>query len=232
MKKKNFRIFMLLSLALFFTCGTEKAKEDVITTGSLFKELIDLARLAQFPEPAFRTVQFSSYDRRSKIPGGPDWFANSDGFGNEPKPNFEKVLEEPDAEGIGEYLIADVRGPGAIVRLWSAAITGKIRLFIDGRPSPLYDGPAVDFFHRVYDLFPQAEKLNREQLRKTVYQRDACYAPIPFAKGIRIIWTGDLKTLHFYQIQVRLYEPGTKVISFSPDDLTTYGDTIDQVAAA
>ncbi len=232
MKKKNLCLFLLLSSVLFFACSTETAKKDVITTGSLFKELIDLASLAQFPEPAFRTVQFSSYDRRSKIPGGPDWFANSDGFGKEPIPNFEKVLKEPDEEGIGEYLIADVRGPGAIVRLWSAAITGKIRLFIDGRPSPLYDGPAIDFFHRVYDSFPQAEKLKMERLRKTVYQRDACYAPIPFAERIRIVWTGDLKTLHFYQVQVRLYEPGTKVISFSPDDLTTYGNTIDQVAAA
>lgn len=232
MKKKYFRIFMLFSTALFFACGTERTEKDVITTGSLIKELSDLARLVQFPEPAFRTVQFSSYDRRSKIPGGPDWFANSDGFGNEPKPNFEKVLKEPDEEGIGEYLIADVRGPGAIVRLWSAAITGKIRLYIDGRPSPLYDGPAIDFFHRVYDGFPQAERLNMERFRKTVYQRDACYAPIPFTKGIRIVWTGDLKTLHFYQVQVRLYEPGTKVISFSPDDLAAYSDTIDQVTEA
>jgi hypothetical protein len=232
MKKRYFKIFVLLSAALFFACSTETAKKDVITTGSLFKEMIDLGRLAQFPKPAFRTAQFSSYDRRSKIPGGPGWFANSDGFGREPLPNFETVLKEPDEEGIGEYLIADVRGPGAVVRLWSAAITGKIRLFIDGRPSPLYDGPANDFFHRVYDSFPQSEKLNTERFRKTVYQRDACYAPIPFANRIRIIWTGDLKTLHFYQLQFRLYEPGTRVVSFSPDDLTTYLDTIDQVTEA
>ena len=232
MKKKYFKLFILLSTALFFACSTKIEKNDVITTGSLFKELIDLASLAQFPDPAFRTVQFSSYDRRSRIPGGPDWFANSDGFGKEPIPNFEQVLKEPDEEGIGEYLIADVKGPGAIVRLWSAAITGKIRLFIDGGSSPLYDGSAVDFFHRAYDGFPQSEKLNRERFRKTVYQRDACYAPIPFAKRIRIVWTGDLETLHFYQVQFRLYEPGTKVISFSPDDLTAYLDTIDQVTAA
>ncbi|HQI29008.1 MAG TPA: hypothetical protein PLT20_13060, partial [Sedimentisphaerales bacterium] len=87
-----------------------------ITTESLFQEMIDMANLARFPSPAFRTLQFSSYDRRSKLPGGPDWFANSDGFGGEPIPNFEKVLRAPDADGVGEYLIADIEGPGAVVR--------------------------------------------------------------------------------------------------------------------
>ena len=74
--------------------------------------MIDMARLTRFPDPAYRMVQFSSFDRRSQLPGGPEWFANSDGFGGEPIPNFEKVLKEPDENGIGEYLIAEVVGPG------------------------------------------------------------------------------------------------------------------------
>ncbi|MBN2129527.1 MAG: hypothetical protein JW741_08520, partial [Sedimentisphaerales bacterium] len=56
------------------------------TTGSLFEEMVAMEGLARFPEPAFRMVQFSSYDHRSRLPGGPDWFANSDGFGGEPIP--------------------------------------------------------------------------------------------------------------------------------------------------
>jgi len=95
-----------------------------------------MANLATFPKPVFRTVQFSSYDHRSRLPGGPDWFANSDGFGGEPIPNFEKVLRAPDANGIGEYLIADAKGPGAIVRLWTAAISGSVRVYIDGSQTP------------------------------------------------------------------------------------------------
>jgi len=130
----------------------------VITTESLFQEMVDMTRLATFPHPAFRTVQFSSYDRRSKVPGGPDWFANSDGFGGEPIPNFEKVLKEPNDRGIGEYLVADVQGPGAIVRLWTAAISGEIRVFIDGAKTPVYDGPANGFFHRPYDEFEQIKE--------------------------------------------------------------------------
>jgi hypothetical protein len=108
-------ILVSVALALGSTLpAQEQNVRPVITTGSLFEEMVDLAGLASFPDPHFRTVQFSSYDRRSRLPGGPDWFANSDGFGGEPIPNFEKVLKEPDQTGMGEYLIADLDGPGAV----------------------------------------------------------------------------------------------------------------------
>jgi len=232
MKKIYYSIFIVAFIISFLSCRTKTLEKDAITTGSLFKEMIDLAGLADFPDPAYRAVQYSSFDRRSRLPGGPDWFANSDGFGKEPIPNFEKVLKEPDEEGIGEYLIADVKGPGAIVRLWSAAITGKIKLFIDDQPSPLFDGPSIGFFHSVYDSFPEVKNLNKDRLKKTIYQRDAAYTPIPFAKGMRLVWIGDLQTIHFYQVGVRLYEEGTKVISFSPEDLATYSETINRVTAS
>jgi hypothetical protein len=103
-----------------------------IDTGVLLREMIDLPRLAEFPQPAFKTVQFSSYDRQSSLPGGPGWFANNDGFGGEENPNFEAVAREPDQDGVGEYVICDVEGPGAIVRTWTAAMTGTIRLHLDG----------------------------------------------------------------------------------------------------
>ncbi|MBN1507153.1 MAG: DUF2961 domain-containing protein [Sedimentisphaerales bacterium] len=204
----------------------------IITTGSLFEEMVDMARLASFPEPAFRTVQFSSYDHRSRLPGGPDWFANADGFGGEPIPNFEKVLEAPDANGVGEYLVADVKGPGAIVRLWTAAISGHIRMYLDGSQTPVYDGSADDFFHRPYDHFPQIRDIDTDRFRRTIYQRDASYAPIPFARGLRVIWTGNIKEIHFYHLQVRLYEDGATVASFRPEDIHTYQETIDRVTLA
>jgi hypothetical protein len=194
--------------------------------------MADMANLASFPEPAFRTVQFSSYDRRSRLPGGPDWFANSDGFGSEPIPNFEQVLRAPDANGIGEYLIADVKGPGAIVRLWTAAISGDLRAYIDGSHSALYQGSADAFFRRPYDHFAQINDINVNRFRETVYQRDASYAPIPFAKSLRVIWTGNVKQIHFYQLQVRRYEEGARVVSFRPDDIHTYREMIDRVTQA
>ncbi|KPK84067.1 MAG: hypothetical protein AMS27_10940, partial [Bacteroides sp. SM23_62_1] len=159
MNRNLFRmtVLLLFILSLPAYCQDEASK-NVITTGSLFEELIDLDRLAQFPDPGYRILQFSSYDRRSNLPGGLYWFANSDGFGNEPIPNFEKVLREPDENGIGEYLMMDVEGSGAIVRLWTAAISGNIRLYIDNNKEPLYDGDAITFLQRTYDIFPENEQ--------------------------------------------------------------------------
>ncbi len=209
-----------------------------MTTGSLFEEMIDLEALARYPEPAFRTFQFSSTDRRSRVPGGPDWFANADGFGGEPVPNFEKVLKAPEgtgpAEGTGpgEYLMADVPGPGAIVRLWTASISGRVRLYLDDMESPLYDGEADPFFRRPYDVFPEMREVDGERFRTTVYQRDASYAPIPFAKRLRLVWVGKLDEIHFYHIEVRRYLPGTAVVSFHPQDIVRFKETIDRVTLA
>ena len=126
MRKRFLLCFVVASL---LHIRADASEPKAITTGSLLRQMIDMVGLASFPEPGYQTVQFSSYDHRSALPGGPDWFANSDGFGNEPVPNFEAVLEKPNDEGIGRYLICDVEGSGAIVRTWTAAIAGTIRVF-------------------------------------------------------------------------------------------------------
>jgi hypothetical protein len=203
-----------------------------MTTEDFFKEMIDLAGLTYFPDPPYRTVQFSSFDHRSILPGGPDWFANSDGFGGEPIPNFEEVIREAGEDGIGEYLMADVQGPGAIVRLWTAAINGQIKLYLDDQLEPVYDGPAQDFFQKTYDIFPEIENLDRKLLERAVYQRDASYTPIPFAARMRLVWIGNLKEIHFYQVGVRQYPEKTSIRSFSPPDLVAYKDSINKVIKA
>lgn len=232
--RKTWTVSILALTALPILAAWDGPAEppDSVTTGVLYEEMIDMVGLTKFPEPAYRTIQFSSYDRRSRLPGGPGWFANSDGFGREPIPGFEAVLREPGEDGIGEYLIADVEGPGALVRLWTARINGSVRLWLDGAEEPVYDGPAADFFQKPLDAYPQAADLDREVLERTLYQRDAAYTPIPFARHLRLVWTGDLQQLHFYQLEVRKYAPGTPVVTFSPEDLVTYRETIDRVTAA
>ncbi len=227
----RFLLFLILTTIWSGPGSARETAQGTITTESLFKEMTDLESLTRFPDPAYRTVQFSSFDRRSRLPGGPGWFANSDGFGGEPIPNFEKTLKEPGPDGIGEYLVADVKGPGAVVRLWSAAISGNVRLYIDDLSRPLYDGEAAPFFRRTYGCFSESSALDTDVLERTIYQRDAAYSPLPFRKNLRIVWIGNLKEIHFYQVGVRLYEPGTKLVSFSPRDLVTSSRTINDVLA-
>jgi hypothetical protein len=219
-------VTIMLLLPLATGCGPSS---EVVTTGRLYEQMIALEGLTNLPNPAYRTVQFSSHDRRSNVPGGADWFANSDGFGGEPLPGFEEVLSEAGEDSVGQYLMADVEGPGALVRLWTAAIDGTVQLWLDDAAEPIFDGPANDFFQKPLDAFPQAEGLNRENLERTIYQRDAAYAPMPFARRLRIIWTGNLHHIHFYQLEVRKYSPGTRVVTFIPDDLIAYRETIDRV---
>ncbi|MEW6249763.1 MAG: DUF2961 domain-containing protein [Planctomycetota bacterium] len=201
----------------------------LIDTRALLREMATLRHLADFPQPVYRTVQFSSYDRRSSVPGGPDWFANSDGFGGEPIPGFEAVVREPGDDGIGEYLVCDVQEPGAIVRTWTADIRGDLRVVLDRSDTPLYDGPAQDFLRCPYRALRGATE-DSDGLDDTFIQHEAAYCPIPFARGCRITWTGKLSDIHFYHVNVRLYEPAAAVRTFTPADLTANAAEIRRVA--
>ena len=147
-------------------------------------------------------------------------------------PEFRKNPQGARGIGLGEYLMADVPGPGAVVRLWTASISGRIRFYVDDMEHPLYEGEADAFFRRPYDVFPEMKAVDGGRFRSTVYQRDASYAPIPFAKRLRVIWIGKVDEIHFYHIQVRKYAAETAVVSFRPDDISKYKDTIDRVTLA
>ncbi len=203
---------------------------EPISTKSLLGEMIDTARLGNFPDPAYKTVQFSSYDRRSTLPGGPGWFANSDGFGNEPTPNFEAVLEEPEGDKPGRYLICDVPGPGAIVRTWSAAIEGTLRVVLDDADEPLFEGPANEFLQGGLQQLVLQTGMDAKLYQRTYRQRDACYFPIPFAQRCRIEWTANHRRIHFYEVQIRQYAATAHVVSLTKRQIPDLASTIQQVA--
>ncbi|MBI5383886.1 MAG: DUF2961 domain-containing protein [Verrucomicrobia bacterium] len=204
------------------------------TTGTLLKEMTDLARLARWPEPAYRTIQFSSYDRRSTTSEAPGWFSNADGFGREPVPGFLKVLREPREGQPGLYLLADVSGPGAIVRGWSAGMGGVLRVYLDPSAadasapggSLVWEGPAYEFLARRSSNYLKSSGLD-VATKNAFSQEDADYLPIPFARGLKVTWEGRLGELHFYHLQVRLYPQGTAVRSFDPKkDLSEFATSL------
>ena len=225
------RKLMHLPVLLFFVGISATASAETITTGTLVNDMVNMFRLADFPSPYYKTIQFSSYDHRSTVPDGEHWFKNSDGFGREPEPNFESVIKAPDSDGIGEYLLCDVEGPGVIVRVWTAAIRGTIRMYLDGSEEPVLDVPADDFLRRPYSCFAGDADAVKDILEGTFYQCNAAYCPIPFVKRCRIVWTGNVRQIHFYQVQFRLYEKDAKVATFQPGDLKTYENEIRHTAA-
>jgi hypothetical protein len=203
--------------------STLAAEASVVTTGTLLEEMIDLDRLARWPEPAYRTIQFSSYDRRSSTSEAPGWFSNADGFGGEPVAGFQKVLREAQGDQRGLYLVAEVAGPGAIARGWSAGMAGVLRVYLDpavdgsgsGEGTLIWQGPAFDFLARRSSHYLKSAGIGLDA-KDAFSQEDADYFPIPFARGLRVTWEGKLNELHFYHLQVRLYEKGTKVRTFDP----------------
>jgi len=208
-----------LAILFLLLCHTLTFSNSVITTAHLIDELIDMSGLTEFPEGNYKLIQFSSYDRRSIQRLHADWFNNSDGFGSEPIPNFISVLKEEKDGNDGEYLLADVKGPGAIVRSWTAAIKGNVRVYLDNEEKPIYEGSAESFFRYPYNTFINGTKITEELLKGSLYQRDSAYCPIPFSNSCKIVWIGKIKDIHFYHLMVRCYESGTVVQTFSPDDL-------------
>ncbi len=220
MRKNTFDGLRLITfLILPMLLNSCRQDPDIVNTSSLLKEMSDLSRLAEWPEHAYRTVQYSSYDRRSTHRDAAFWFANEDGFGNEPVPGFEEILKEPGKEGIGEYLICDLKGPGAIVRLWTAGISGNIRFYLDDTEEPVYEGSAEDFFWKTLDILSGQPGM-MDSLH-SFRQFDAVYFPIPFADRCRIEWIGDTKKIHFYHVGVRLYDPGIRVETLQRENISS-----------
>jgi hypothetical protein len=217
-------------VVLVAAAASAQSAQQAINTGMLLEEMKDLDALARFPKPAFRTIQFSSYDRRSTTPEAPGWLSNADGFGGEPIPGFMKMLWQPTSEKPGLFVVADVQGPGAIVRGWSAGMKGVLRVYVDTDPQDgkagegklIWEGSGYDFLAR--RSVNWLERLHIKLDTKNAFvQQDADYLPIPFARGLKITWEGRLDELHFYHVQVRRYPAGTAVQTFDPKkDLKEY----------
>ena len=83
------RLVAITFLALVAATATAgEPAQRVITTGTLLDEMKDLGALARWPMPAYRTVQFSSYDRRSTTPESPAGSRTPTASAGSPSPAF------------------------------------------------------------------------------------------------------------------------------------------------
>ncbi len=198
---------------------------------ALVGELVDLDRLASLPDPPFRAYLASSYDRRSKSAKDPaTWFANDDWASSE-DPNYVRL---ENVAGRREYVLLDVAGPGALVRLWSATPTGTLRVYLDGSPTPVIE-------ERLEDLLSGNGTIPRPFAYVAARGYNA-YFPVPFRTGCKVTVDelvandpfrgGPLKRF-YYQINYRIYPEVVRPLirTFRLSDFERVATEISRVAS-
>lgn len=193
---KGVCVFCVLCLTLcVFAHKSEAQKKKKLQLYSYVEELESLGRADCLP--MFRTdcpvEQISSYDTT----GG-----NDDGFSGK----YSYLYKEN-----GKLVIADLKGPGVINRIWTPTPTNDtLEFYFDGEKQARLKICFNDLFSgKVYPFV------------KPVCGNEAggfyCYFPIPYQKSCKVLFCGE--KLMFYQLQYRNL-PGYSVNSYT-GDLTT-----------
>ncbi|APY09415.1 hypothetical protein BWZ20_14355 [Winogradskyella sp. J14-2] len=197
---------------LIFLCGlyvlacntnnTDKS-QNYISYVDLVNKLTDLRQLAKLPEKGEKSAMWSSYDRASKIDSITgefiNWDANIDGL----RPQY--IRKE------GEYeVLAEMEGPGAIVRIWSASPRkGKVKIYIDGNDTPIIDESFIDYFKPSVPAFSYSG---------LVYETNAKgfnnYVSISYNKSCKIV--AELGWGQYYQFNYITFPDDVELEDFSP----------------
>ena len=179
-----------------------QAVDNPVTVETLLRKMSDPRWLAMPPEPGERTVQFSSYDRATRLEGGKivNPFANGD------VGQYLRVDGKGDRQ---EWVLAESQGPGYVSRIWSANPNGELRIYIDGNPTPALAAPFPAITNG--EIAPFGAPFGHDASRGR-----NLYFPFPFAKSIKITTT---KGKQYFQVSVTSLPAGTNVESYSEDVL-------------
>ncbi len=189
-------------LIVFYGCS----RTDEINLTTLLNEMADREQLANFPEPGYRCLQASSYNRESVSPGKPGWFADSDGTG---------FIRTEINDGREEWVIMEDQGPGVITKIWAVCfyygledtIGANVRFYLDGATEPVI---STNFFSLV-----KGQDFVKPPFAVKTTRAGNLHFPIPYAKSCKI--TMDKKA--FYNIvNYRKYPEGTLVRSFTMEE--------------
>jgi len=173
----NSRLITLL-LSVLFGLPCARADWDF---SSLLARTCSLNRL--YEDPGHRFNLASSYNRQ---------LMNRDAFGF--------IREEN-----GRFLMADIQGPGAVVRVWSANPEGKIWIYLDNAKEPLIEADFPELFRG--KIQPFVEPFVCVQRKGGERRYHWSYVPIPFSKSCRIY----LEKVRYFQAGYVRFAPDTKV---------------------
>jgi len=217
MKKSIFSIITMAAVAIL-SQTTSCRNEKIVTFRSLLREMAETETLTRLPDPFYRLVQFSSYDRRSIHPDSAGWFANND---------YTHFIREETNEDRREFVMLETDGPGAIVRWWMTfgnenALNSYIRVYIDGQPTPVIEGMAPQLIGEGV-LAPAPLSSSVSPLTEPQRRGYNLYLPIPFSGKCRITLENDSIIITpqrrtpsiYYNINTRIYEDGTRVESMN-----------------
>lgn len=228
MKPISHIVLLFCLLCAVAGCRSDRKPVDL---ASLLDEMVDRDALASYPDPSYVTRQFSSYDRASVRPDTSSWYANWD---------RTQFIRTDSIEGRREFVVFDAEGPGAITRFWVtvADYSGKgvLRFYIDGSATPQIEGEPLSILsgHKLVGA-----PLSTSVAEATDYLQRGhnLYLPIPYAKSCKITYEspsvkepGEFSgECFYYNINYRTYERGTRVVSFSMDELEKNRARIERV---
>ena len=183
-----------------------------VTCDMLLREMIDMERLSTVPHPGVECDQQSSYDRKSVTPGNEDWFANGD---------RGRFIREEKHDGRTEYVMAEMEGPGAILRLWSANPQdgGTIRIYIDDLDRPALEADFLALTSSQMPEFPDPFSGIRARGANL-------YFPMPYQERCKV--TVDIGKL-YYHVGYRTFPKGTEVEAFSMELMPRLRSTMGEV---
>src|SRR5690606_26250618 len=120
------------------------------------------------------------------------WFANGD------RGHYLRVED-------GRFVLAEVEGPGAVVRIWSANPAGRLSIELDGRV--VLEEDFLALVSGEVERFPPPFSAMRARGGNLYY-------PFPFRERMKITCSEGNQ---YYHVDVRRYPEGTDVRPWSED---------------
>ncbi len=223
--------FILLSVLISTGFTRAQKSQQKITFGSLLGELTNRESLSKLPLGEWTQHQASSYERLSVTPEDPEgWYANHD---------WNHFVRTEINSRRTEQVMLDVAGPGVITRIWNAgnpSLKAALRFYIDGDTIPAWEADHSGALLGENEAigYPLSALSVNEEMRKSKKSSKLghnLYAPIPFAKHIKITYEAPTERPEpaqgmFYNINYRLYHGNQALESLSKSTTSNYAKTL------
>jgi hypothetical protein len=191
--------FLLFVNIVIFCCHQSVSAQ--IRSVSVIEQLYRLDLLPAFKQ-SVKIASVSSYDRN----GG-----NDDGFNG----TYSFIRKE-----TGGLVIADLKGPGAITRIWTPTPSDDtVEFYFDGEAAPRISAKFIDLFSG--QQFPFLVPVSGVGAGGFY-----TYVPLPYQKSLKIIVKAE--KFNFYQINYATYPNSTDIESYRTQPTQKFKDELER----